>query len=216
MSLKEIETLDTLWIINSKGLCLLQQAFHDTGEIIDKSIFSSFVSAILNFSDCVFDDQIDKISMGKNDVYCKPFQKGKFFVIIATKRNANEKFIQKKLDEVGAAFNSEFGEKADSDIFYDDAFNTFIHTLDGIFGIQTIRVIDEHYDFLDLLTTAEVNNLSENQTIEEILYFYEQLSESKRKFLLHTTLPILTIFTDSPNLTFDQMKRFQAILTITE
>ena len=216
MGSKENAALDTMWIINSKGLCLLQQGFRDDGTSIDKSIFSSFVTAILNFSDSVFSDQIDKISMGKNDVYCMPFQKGQFFVTIAAKRGANEKYIHKKLAEVGEAFQAEFGERVDSNIIYEDDFDSFIHTVDGIFGLQTVRIIEEHYDFLDLLRTLEVNNVSEDRTIEEILYFFEQLSETKRKFLLHSTLPILSIFTDSPNLSFEQMKRFQAILTINQ
>lgn len=213
-SSKDIDQLESLWIINSKGLCLLQQAFTDKREFINKSIFSSFVSALLNFSDSVFDDQIDKISMGKIDVFCMPFEKGRFFVTIAARRGASEKYIQKKIKEIGDAFGTEYSENIDCDIYCEDDFTPFIHTVDKIFGIETIRVIPEHYEFLDLLKMAEINNFTEEQTVETILDFFEQLTNSKREFLLQTTLPIVSIFTDSTNLTYEQMKRFQDILSL--
>ena len=64
-----MENLDSLWIIDSKGLCLIQQVFHPKKDPFDKTLFSGFITAVINFSDHVFEDTIEQITMGKLDIH---------------------------------------------------------------------------------------------------------------------------------------------------
>jgi nitrogenase molybdenum-iron protein alpha/beta subunit len=211
-----IDELDSLWIIDSKGLCLLQQVFNPTKNSIDKTMFSGFVTAILSFSDQIFDDSLEQISMGKLTVHC--LKKGNFIVAIATKKEANQQFIHQKMLEVADAFDEEYGDDlidGGQPVCIDD-YATFSDTIDKIFGTKTTRVLREHNEFLELLTRAEEEQYSESETIETILNFYEQIPSKKRNILLQTTFPILSMFIESKNLTVEQIKRFQEVLSIQE
>ncbi|NHJ84550.1 MAG: hypothetical protein FK734_03760 [Asgard group archaeon] len=209
-----MDGLDTLWILDSKGLCLLQQCFNGEKNLIDKNIFSSFVSALLSFSDRVFDDQIEKISMGKLTIYCKIFQEGKFCIAVAANREILEKELHAKIVEIGEAFDAEYGTCLVSNVMFEDEFFPFFDTVDNIFGVKTVHVIPEHYEFISLLETAEIDELSETETVNLILTYFERLNETKRKLLLQSTLSTLTIFMNSPRLTFEQIKRFETILSV--
>jgi hypothetical protein len=207
-----MEGLDTLWIVNKTGLCLIQQVFDRNKDPTEMTMFSSFISALLSFSGNIFNDQLEHVTMGKLNLHCLSFLNGKFLVVIATKRGIKEDRVDEKLREVGEAFIVEFGEQIDTNAVITDTYLPFSDTIDKIFGTKTIRVIPEHEIFLNLLKRAEKEEYSENHTIEVILDFYEKLTAAKRKVLLQTTLPVLTIFTDSPNLTKEQTERFQNIL----
>lgn len=209
-----VKDLDTLWIINNKGLCFLQQAFNGEEALVDKTIFSGFVTALLNFSDNVFSDSLEKISMGKQDLFCMPFCKGQFYVIVSAKRDADEKLLTEKIQDVGLAFEAEYGNCSEHQVFFEDQFAPFADTINSIFDTETTTIISEHEEFLLLLQDAENNNFTENQTIEAILDFFERLSKTKRRLLLQSTLSILTIFTESQNLTYEQIKRFEKIYSI--
>jgi len=209
-----MDGLDTLWILDSKGVCLLQQIFTKEKNLVDKNIFSSFVSALLTFSNRMFDDHIEKISMGRVTIFCKVFQNGKFSIALAASHDINEKLLHSKINEIGEAFEIEFGKILTCDVIYEDQFITFIDTIDNIFGIKTIHVIPEHTKFIELLEQAELNNYSELETVNAILVFFEALPQYKRKFLLQTTFSTISIFMDSPNLTFEQIKRFENIFSV--
>ncbi|NHJ48171.1 MAG: hypothetical protein FK733_10330 [Asgard group archaeon] len=205
--------LDTLWIINKNGLCLLQQAFDSSKDPTEMTMFSSFITALLNFSDSIFNDQFEHLVMGKLDVHCLSFSNGKFLVVLATKKGSKISNLREKITEIGDAFEVEFGDQLDkTNAVYTEVFLPFSETIDNIFGTKTIRILPEHENFLDLLKRAETENYSENHTIEVILDFFEQLSTAKRKVLLQSTLPILSIFIESPNLTKEQTERIQVIL----
>ncbi|MFW9921917.1 MAG: hypothetical protein ACFFDW_01365 [Candidatus Thorarchaeota archaeon] len=211
-----MDGLESLWIINSNGLCLVHQVLNPNADLMNKSIFSSFLSALLTFSDSVFDDQLENIQMGKLDVHFKSFNNGKFLVAISTKRGLNIHFIQQKLLEVGEAFESEYIDSLEHQAICVDEYLPFNDTINKIFGISTIRIIPEHEEFLTLLKRAEDEQYTEDLAVEVILDFFEGLPQIKRKILLQSTLPILSIFTQSENLTLEQIKRFQEILTPNE
>jgi hypothetical protein len=205
--------LDTLWIINQNGLCLLQQAFDRNKDPTEMTMFSSFITALLNFSDTIFNDQFEHLVMGKLDVHCKSFSHGKFLVVLATKKGSKISNLHQKITEVGEAFEAEYiNQLENKTAIYTEIFLPFSQTIDNIFGTKTIRILPEHESFLDLLKRAESENYSENHTIEVILDFFEKLSTAKRKVLLQSTLPILSIFFESPNLTKEQSERIQVIL----
>ncbi|MBD3192961.1 MAG: hypothetical protein GF308_20145 [Candidatus Heimdallarchaeota archaeon] len=211
-----MDGLDTLWIIDSNGLCLLQQIFNHKKNPVDKTMFSGFVSAILDFSDHLFDDSLQQITMGKLNFHCLSFSNGKFVVAIAAKTDVNQQTLYRKMVEVGEAFEAEFNNIIGHQPVCLDEFIGFSETVDKIFEVKTRRVLPEHGELLKLLETAEQEQYSEYLTTEAILNFYENLSPMKRKNLLQTTFSILEMFIESDNLTVDQMERFQEILSLQE
>jgi hypothetical protein len=151
--------------------------------------------------------------MGKLDVHCLSFSNGKFLVVLATKKGSKISNVRQKIQEIGDAFEAEFGNQIDkTNAVYTEIYLPFSETIDQIFGTKTIRIIPEHEDFLNLLKRAESEHYSEEHTIEVILDFFERLSNAKRKVLLQSTLQIVSIFFESPNLTKEQSERIQAIL----
>lgn len=209
-----VDELDSLWIIDSKGLPILQQVFNPKKNSIDNTMFSGFVTAILNFSDHIFDESLEQISMGNLSVHC--LKKGNFLIAIATKKETNQQFVHQKMIEVADAFEAEYSNYIEGQPVDYDYYAPFSDTIDKIFGIKTTRVLPEHGELLDLLKRAEEKQYSESETVETILNFYEQLPSKKRNILLQTTFPILNMFIDSKSLAIEQMKRFQEILSISE
>ncbi|TFG02301.1 MAG: hypothetical protein EU542_05340 [Promethearchaeota archaeon] len=206
--------INTLWIINSSGLCLLQHSYNGDQAFINETMFSGFVSAIINFSNRIFEDNLEKISMDKMDVYCHPFSDGKFYVVLAVNRGSNEKYIHQKIHEIGDAFQIEFKDMLDNLTINIADYDPFVDTLDKIVGVETQRTIPEQEEFLRLLKNAEEQQYTEYRTIEEILIFFEQLTPKKRQVVLQSALPIIEMFMESKNLKVEQMKRFQQILSI--
>ncbi len=205
--------LDTIWIIDSNGLSLVQQVLDPNSNLSDRTMFSGFISALLTFSDSVFDDQFEFLQMGKLFVHILSFMNGKFLVAIAAKKDSSKEFVHQKLVEVGEAFEAEYSEYLKNQtICIADEFIPFTDTLDKIFGTKTLQIIPEHEEFLNLLKRAEEDQYTEELTVEVIIDFFKQLPKNKRKVLLQTTLPIISMFTESDTLSVELMQKFQEIL----
>ncbi|MHA1169926.1 MAG: hypothetical protein ACTSP4_03770 [Candidatus Hodarchaeales archaeon] len=51
--------LDSLWIIDSNGMCLLHRVFDKNKEYRDDTMVSGFITAILSFSKDTLEDTIE-------------------------------------------------------------------------------------------------------------------------------------------------------------
>ena len=84
--------LNGLWIIDPNGLCLLHQDFSEagSGEKIDETMFSGFLTAILSFTHDLVKDSIEKISMGQREIHYQSF--GIFAVAVSTNKTKKKLF----------------------------------------------------------------------------------------------------------------------------
>ncbi|MHA1169925.1 MAG: hypothetical protein ACTSP4_03765 [Candidatus Hodarchaeales archaeon] len=83
------------------------------------------------------------------------------------------------MNGIGTAFHAEFGSLIDSGNLYStETFEYFSTKIDSIFGLETIQVLEEHYQFLELLKKAEEEALSEEETTEQVLTFFEGLKSN--------------------------------------
>ncbi len=211
-----MEDLELVLIVGDEGKCLVFQSFGTEVDYSDKEIFSGFVLALTRFANQVFKTSIKKFSTARLDLHYLPVElkEKKFFVILGAKKQADINYIHNKIKEISDAFVSEYGEMDISSDLDEDFFVPFIDTIDKIFGIKTVRIIPEHAEFVGLLELAEQDEYTEEMTVNTILTFLESLPQSKLKILLQNTLPILTMFMESDNLSDEQIERFQTILNI--
>ena len=82
-SLDMEENLDSLWILNNSGLCLLHRIFDSNKNYMDESMVGGFLVAIISFTQNSFNDSIEKISLGKFDIYFESFER--FIFVVSSK-----------------------------------------------------------------------------------------------------------------------------------
>lgn len=205
------DNLDSLWILNNSGLCLLHRVFDTNKNYMDETMVSGFLNAIINFTQNSFNDSIEKISLGKFDIYFQIFER--FIIAISARKGKKFKGLQDLISKVGNDFQKEYNEMLiDTTMMLStEIFEPFGENIDKIFGIKTIHILPEHYDLLELLTKAENEQFSEEQTIGEIIKFFETMDMDKRKVLLETSTGIIDIFRNSKTLNPDLKKRFNAV-----
>ena len=211
-SLDMEENLDSLWILNNSGLCLLHRIFDSNKNYMDESMVGGFLVAIISFTQNSFNDSIEKISLGKFDIYFQSFER--FIIVVSSKKGKEVRNLQDLISRLGNEFQKKYYEiLIDTEIMMStEMFESFGETIDTIFGIKTVRIIPEHYELLDILTRAESVQFSEEQTINAIIKFFESLKIDRRKLLLKTSSGVLDIFKSSKTLNPDLKKQFNTIM----
>ena len=208
-----VTSLDSLWIINNHGLCLLHRIFDLNKEYTDETMLSGLLTAISSFTTKATDDAIEKISMGKVDVHFRSFED--FYVIVSTKKGQSPRHLPHLIVEIGESFRIQYGAKLKSSLVDTEIFEPFSVIIDQIFGVETIKVIPEHRELLGLLEQAEKNAYSEEKTVNLIIDFYAKLDDSTKRILLKTTKNILSLFISSKTLSNEQRDKLEEVYKYT-
>ena len=209
--------LDSIWIIDKYGLCLIHRVFDSEINYIDETMFSGFMTALLNsMSDAIDEDEsLEMISLGNFDIYFQIFTD--FMIVVSTKKGKGTKIkdLSTKLVQIGKVFGEEYLPLLKSGIIINtDEFRSFGLIINDVFGIESLEITKDHILFLELLREAEQKEMSEFETIENILNFIEDLDSAAKISILKTTWNILNMFMQSKNLTTEHNKRFQKLLKI--
>ena len=185
-----LNALDSIWIINSDAeICYLHRIFNKDKDFADETMFSGFISAILNFVSSTSKDTIEGIVLGGFDIYIKSF--GNVIVVLSTKKNVAISNVSDLIDKVGREFISIFKDKIDHNLVSISDFEFFGDNIDRIFGLKTIQIIPEHEMLIELIKETEKENLPENKANELIIQFFKSLPDYKRKIIIENINKIL-------------------------
>ena len=185
-----LHALDSIWIINSDAeICYLHRIFNQDKNFADETMFSGFISAILNFVSSTTKDTIEGIVLGGFDIYIKSF--GNVIVVLSTKKNAVIPNVSYLIDKVGSEFISIYKEKIDHNLVSINEFEFFGENIDRIFGLKTIQIIPEHEMLIELIKKTEQENIPEDKANELIIQFFKSLPDYKRKIIIENINKIL-------------------------
>lgn len=192
-----INALDSIWIINQEsGICYLHRVFNQEKDFGDETMFSGFISAILNFVTTTTQEQIEGIVLGGFDIHIKSFNK--VVVVLSTKKNEAIKELEILMDKVGLEFTSSYKEIIDQNLVSVQEFEAFGENIDRIFGLKTIQIISEHEMLIDLIKKTESDELDEIRSAQLIVTFFKSLPDFKRKIIIENINKILmSVMTDS-------------------
>ncbi|MFX0090503.1 MAG: hypothetical protein ACFFBD_01975 [Candidatus Hodarchaeota archaeon] len=174
-------------------------------------MFGGFISAVSHFTGEATKDEIERISMGKIDLYVRNFEK--FKLVISTKKGKAPKDFHNLIIEVGESFRIQYKDLLEVDIVDTESFEPFSRIIDQIFGIETIKVIPEHHELLKIIREAEEKVYSEEETVNLIINFYSKLDSTTKRILLQTTKNILSLFEHSRSLSSDYKEKLKEIYT---
>lgn len=184
--------LESLWLIDPDGSCLMHRAFDINLNYMDETMFSGFLTAILAFAGDTLDDTVERISLGEKDVYCVSF--GTFIVVVSTKKGSKQKDLMSKVNEVGQRFKEQYDHILTThNLMETSLFEPFAAVIDEIFGIETVKIVEEHDQLLLLLREAEKNQWTEEETLEQINQFLASLNRNTLEIVLKTTKDILVM-----------------------
>ena len=190
MVLNLIQALDSIWIINSdSGLCYLHRVFNKEKDFGDETMFSGFITAILNFVSSTTQESIESIVLGGFDIHIKSF--GGLIVVLSTKKNAVIKNLNDLMDRVGTEFIFTFKSIMTGELISVQEFESFGDNIDHIFGLKTIQIIPEHELLINLIKQSEKENIPEEQAAQSIITFFKSLPEYKRKIIIEDINHIL-------------------------
>lgn len=193
-----VNPLDSIWIIGSEsGICYLHRVFNEEKDFGDETMFSGFITAILNFVSSTTQDIIEGIVLGGFDIHIKSFES--IIVVLSTKKNAVLKNLNELIDRVGNEFIDAFHDRLKSKLFSIEDFETFGDTINQIFGLKTIQIIPEHEALIDLIRNSEKVDIPEEQAIESIILFFKGLPDYKRKIITESINRILMNVVKDPN-----------------
>lgn len=191
------QALDSIWIINQEsGICYLHRVFNQEKDFGDETMFSGFISAILNFVTTTTQESIEGIVLGGFDIHIKSFQN--VVVVLSTKKNEVIKELEMLMDKVGLEFTSSFKEIIDQNLVSVQEFEAFGENIDRIFGLKTIQIIPEHEMLIDLIKKTESDALDEATSAQLIVTFFKSLPDYKRKIIIENINKILmSVMADS-------------------
>ena len=209
-----LQALDSIWIINSEsGICYLHRVFNPEKDFGDETMFSGFISAILNFVTSTTSETIEGIVLGGFDIHIKTFKE--VIVVLSTKKNSILKNLVDLMDKVGSEFVNSYREKINSNLVSVQDFEPFGDNIDRIFGLKTIQILPEHEMLINLIKKTETDNLPEEKAIDLIITFFKSLPDFKRKIIIENIQKILmSVTTDSrkvsllTNITADVSEEF--------
>lgn len=182
--------LDSIWIIGSEsGICYLHRVFNEEKDFGDETMFSGFISAILNFVTSTTQESIEGIVLGGFDIYIKTFNG--VIVVLSTKKNAVLKNLYDLMDQVGKDFLVAFKDKMDGGIVSVQDFENFGENIDQIFGLKTIQIIPEHETLIEIINRSEKENIPEDKALELIVTFFKTLPDYKRRIIIENINKIL-------------------------
>ncbi len=205
------DVLNGLWIINPNGLCLLHRNFEETHQLIDETMFSGFLTAILSFTQDLVKDSIEKISMGERDIYYSSF--GTFAVALSVNKFKKAKNLQDYINKVGSMFQMEYGNFLKQTTLVDiTLFEPFGNKIDQIFGITGHAMLASRNELLEILTKLKNGEIDEGSAIEKLTTIYNTLDDKNKKFMKEALKDVEDIFKKSSILSDDQKKQFQSII----
>lgn len=207
--------LESLWILDKTGLCYVQRVFDKNTITLDENKLSGLLTAILMFSQDVFEESFEKLTMGGKEIFIKSFEK--ITMAIAVKRESKSKEedneIFNLLDEIGQAFLIEYADVINSTNLIDlEQFQYFGAIIDQICGIETFIYLNEHDQLIKILMNAEDKGYEEETAIKEVLNFLDNLSDYKLNIIIQTTSEILSPILENASLKSDQKKRYKKLL----
>ena len=193
-----VNSLDSIWIIDSNsGICLLHRVFNEDKDFGDETMFSGFITAILNFVSSTAQEAIESIVLGGFDIHIKSFTT--IIVVISTKKNSTLKNLDDLMNKVGTEFVKAFHEKLTGNLFSVQDFENFGDTIESIFGAKTIQIIPEHEALIDLIKNSEKVNIPEELATESIILFFKNLPDYKRKIITESMYRILMSTVKDPS-----------------
>lgn len=193
-----VNPLDSIWIINSdNGLCLLHRVFNENKDFGDETMFSGFITAILNFVTTTTQDSIESIVLGGFDIHIKSNKS--VIVVLSTKKNAVLKNLNELLDNVSNEFIDVFQEKLKTNLISVQDFESFGDNIERIFGLKTIEILPEHEALIDLIKNSETVDIPEEQAIASIVMFFKNLPDYKRKIITDSMNKILMSVMKDPS-----------------
>ncbi len=209
-----IHALDSIWIINvESGICYLHRVFNQDKDFGDETMFSGFISAILNFIATTSQEEIEGINLAGFDMHMKTFNN--VVVVISTKKNSVIKNLSELMDRIGSEFVNTFKKNLEQNLVSVQEFESFGENVERIFGLKSIQIIPEHEMLIDLIKGTEKDNLSEEKSAELIITLFKSLPDYKRKIIIENIYKILkSVMTDSgkalllTNITTDVSKEF--------
>lgn len=208
--------LEALWILDKTGLCYVQRVFDKETITLDENKLSGLLTAILMFSQDVFEESFEKLTMGGKEIFIKSFPT--ITMAIAVKRESKSKDEEDEifnlLDEIAQAFLIEYAEVINSTALIDlEQFHNFGVIIDQICGIETFVYLDEHDQLIKILMSAEKEGYDEDKAISEIVSFLDDLSDYKLNIIIQTTSEILSpILENASSLNSIQKKRYKKLL----
>ena len=182
--------LDSIWIIGSEsGICYLHRVLNEEKDFGDETMFSWFISSIINFVTSTTQESIEGIVLGGFDIHIKTFSG--VIVVLSTKKNAVLKNLYDLMDQVGKDFLVAFKDKMDGGIVSVQDFENYGENIDQIFGLKTIQIIPEHETLIEIINRSEKENIPEDKALELIVTFFKTLPDYKRRIIIENINKIL-------------------------
>lgn len=207
--------LEAIWILDKTGLCYVQRVFDRDTITLDENKLSGLLTAILMFSQDVFEESFEKLTMGGKEIFIKSMEN--ITLAIAVKRESKNKEEEDEifnlLDEIGQAFLIEYADFINSTNLLDlEQFQYFGNIIDQICGIETFMYLNEHDQLIKILMNAEDQGFDEEIAVKEIVSFLDNINDYKLNIIIQTTSEILSPILENASLNSEQKKRYEKLL----
>ena len=203
-----------LWLIDNTGIPLLNRLYSQETSLIDSTLFSGFITAIVAFSRQVVNDSIETIEMGGHNIHYLPFDQ--FCVVTTTIKNSNTVSLDLHpvMTQIGNKFQSLFQKELNEAYRDPDNFVSFESYIDDIIG-EKDKAHEKSLNDFDIgliLTEIKFNKINTQDAINKIYASYKKLDKKSQAFIKEAMKDFEVFFTEKAGLSKEELRKYQEIV----
>jgi len=190
------DCIDSIWILEiESGIVIYEEIYKDiTKDGISTDLILNFLSALINFADEVFVDELKHIKLSNHKIFFNFLKHIMLVISITDKISIEETKLSVLIDRIGQKFESKFEHLYNNEFWYVniDMFNSFSKDLkefikrepEPIKIVHSINFYEKIKKLNELIDNETNKFLNRKQKLQEVYEQKVDRLESKKKNII--------------------------------
>jgi len=187
------DCIDSIWILEiESGIVIYEEIYKDiTKDGISTDLILNFLSALINFADEVFVDELKHIKLSNHKIFFNFLKHIMLVISITDKISIEETKLSVLIDRIGQKFESKFEHLYNNEFWYVniDMFNSFSKDLkefikrepEPIKIVHSINFYEKIKKLNELIDNETNKFLNRKQKLQKVYEQRVEILESKKK-----------------------------------